>query len=288
MQKKTLKTALKLLITGSLLALVLSQIDFDQTLQQITQADPALLLLALLAFNLSQMLSAVRLNQFLGALDLPLNFYESLRLYYLGMFYNLFLPGGIGGDGYKIWLLNKQSDSSVKRLIQALLLDRLSGLIAIILLAGVLGIVLEIWTLLALLAFPVFLFLRRWWFRSFESTRHTMLLSLAIQLLQWCSAVLLALALGAEEFWLFGLIFLASSVAAALPLTIGGIGAREITYMAAADALGLPAETGVAIALLFFTLTALSSLIGLRYIHHPFSSLIRPSDSAKNQIQDRV
>jgi len=32
------------------------------------------------------------------------------------MFYNLFLPGGIGGDGYKIYLLNKLSNKSIKSL----------------------------------------------------------------------------------------------------------------------------------------------------------------------------
>ena len=31
---------------------------------------------------------------------------ESLKLYYKGMFYNIMLPGGIGGDGYKGYYLH--------------------------------------------------------------------------------------------------------------------------------------------------------------------------------------
>jgi glycosyltransferase 2 family protein len=31
-----------------------------------------------------------------------------IQLYLLGIYYNLFLPGGIGGDGYKIYLLKQK------------------------------------------------------------------------------------------------------------------------------------------------------------------------------------
>jgi hypothetical protein len=35
---------------------------------------------------------------------LKLNPKYNLRLYFLGLFYNVLLPGGIGGDGYKIFM----------------------------------------------------------------------------------------------------------------------------------------------------------------------------------------
>jgi len=48
--------------------------------------------------------------------------------YYIGMFYNLFLPGSVGGDAYKVFLLHEQGVGRTKPLILATLLDRLSGL----------------------------------------------------------------------------------------------------------------------------------------------------------------
>ena len=47
------------------------------------------------------------------------------------MFYNFFIPGGIGGDAYKVYLLNKNFGWSAKKLPSSLFNDRLSGLLAI-------------------------------------------------------------------------------------------------------------------------------------------------------------
>ncbi len=51
------------------------------------------------------------------------------------MFYNLFLPGGIGGDGYKIYLLQKNYQTGTKKIFGAVLADRISGMVALVVLA---------------------------------------------------------------------------------------------------------------------------------------------------------
>ena len=53
------------------------------------------------------------------------------------MYYNLFLPGGIGGDGYKIYLLNKKYGTKARKLFWAVLLDRINGVLALFVLAMV-------------------------------------------------------------------------------------------------------------------------------------------------------
>ena len=60
----------------------------------------------------------------------------------------------------------------------------------------------------------------------------------------------------------FLLLFLASSIAAVIPFTIGGMGARELVFMSGATLLGVSGEQAVAVSLLFFLLTAVSSLCG--------------------------
>jgi hypothetical protein len=47
------------------------------------------------------------------------------------MFYNLFLPGAISGDAYKVVLLTRKYDVSYKKITAAVLLDRFSGLLAL-------------------------------------------------------------------------------------------------------------------------------------------------------------
>ena len=51
----------------------------------------------------------------------------TLCLCYVGMFYNLFLPGGIGGDAYKVYQLRKYHQGRTFAIVQAMIFDRLNG-----------------------------------------------------------------------------------------------------------------------------------------------------------------
>ena len=59
-------------------------------------------------------------------------------LYYVGMFYNALLPGGIGGDAYKAYKFEKSFNKGYKLIIKSLLIDRVSGLFAIFILLSLL------------------------------------------------------------------------------------------------------------------------------------------------------
>ena len=90
--------------------------------------------------------------------------------------------------------------------------------------------------------------------------------SLGVQVLQCASiwALLRATsAPGPPEAYQF--VFLISSVVATIPFTIGGAGARELTFLAGAQYFGLPADAAVAVSLLFYGITALVSLTGAYY-----------------------
>ena len=92
------------------------------------------------------------------------------------------------------------------------------------------------------------------------------LLSLVVQLLQLLSALLILLSLKASdslEGYLF--VFLISSMVAVLPLTIGGIGSREFTFMLGAQWLGLDLNLSIALSLLFYLITAFTSFWGIIY-----------------------
>jgi uncharacterized membrane protein YbhN (UPF0104 family) len=275
--KNQLKTALKILLTGGALVLVFQKIDTDQLLQLSKNLSWPWMLPAIALFVGSKVATAIRLNHYFGNIHISLSFWENWRLYLIGMFYNLFLPGGIGGDGYKVYLLNKEFKTPVKELLKASLLDRLGGLIAILgLLFGILllielpppfadpkvGKVLLLAGLLGIL--PGFWLLQKWFFPNFiPSFWQGTFWSLLGQLAQMAAVICLLLALGVQDkFMAYQGVFLLSSLVAVLPLTIGGVGARELVVVYAHGYAGIEESVAVAFSLLFFLISASTSLVG--------------------------
>jgi uncharacterized membrane protein YbhN (UPF0104 family) len=275
--KNQLKTALKILLTGGALYLVFQKIDTDNLLQLSKTLSWGWLIPAIALFVGSKVATAIRLNAYFANIHISLSFWENWRLYLIGMFYNLFLPGGIGGDGYKVYLLNNQFKTPVKELLKASLLDRLGGLIAI--LALLFGILLVIELPLPLgnpriskILFaigtigivPGFWLLQKFLFSNFlPSFWQGIFWSLVGQLAQMAAVVCLLLALGVQDkFLAYQAVFLLSSIVAVLPLTIGGVGARELVVVYIHSYAGIQETEAVAFSLLFFLISAAVSLSG--------------------------
>jgi len=272
---KFLKVALQVLLTVAALAIVLSKTDLPRLTAIISNANPWYLLAAVLFFNISKIVNALRLNRFFKAIGLQLSIWYNLKLYYLGMFYNLFLPGGVGGDGYKIYVLRKNHGITVLNIFNAVFWDRISGIFALVFLSAILlvpssfstlypGQIYWVW-LIAGAAYPLSLLLTRLFYRQFMPVFViTAFESLVIQGTQVISAWFILMALSATTHQIdFLAIFLISTVATILPLTIGGAGAREVTFYYALQHLGLDTNTGVALSLIFFAISAISSLAGI-------------------------
>lgn len=274
--KRYAELILKILLSLGALVYVLDRVSLDRVFATIASVNLWAVIAALVFFNLSKIVSSLRLNYFFRILGVELGEIEALRLYYIGMFYNLFLPGGIGGDGYKIYLLKRHRGASAKALLGVTLLDRISGLSALLFFAGILFLlsrysVLYSWLVplvwLELIAvYPVMSFFYRG--KTRDVLISTTLLGMATQLLQLACAWCLVVALDLQGVWIETLtLFLLSSVAAVLPLSIGGIGIREFVFLYGFGELGLPVEKGVAFSMLFFLITALSSFVGVMLRH---------------------
>ena len=275
--KNQLKTALKILLTGGALYLVFQKIDTDNLLQLSKTLSWGWLIPAIALFVGSKVATAIRLNAYFANIHISLSFWENWRLYLIGMFYNLFLPGGIGGDGYKVYLLNNQFKTPVKELLKASLLDRLGGLIAILgLLFGILLLIDlpfpfgEPWVSDVVFSggmiviVPGFWLLQKFLFSNFlPSFWQGIFWSLVGQLAQMVAVVCLLLALGVQDkFLAYQAVFLLSSIVAVLPLTIGGVGVRELVVVYAHSYAGIQETEAVAFSLLFFLISAAVSLSG--------------------------
>ncbi|EAT59969.1 lysylphosphatidylglycerol synthase transmembrane domain-containing protein [Chlorobium ferrooxidans] len=273
--KKLLKPLVQLLFTSLALYLVLKKTDIAKLADIIRSANPWYLLLSLIFFNISKIFNAIRLNRFFKAIDLELSFIYNLKLYYLGMFYNLFLPGGIGGDGYKIFVLKKNHGLKTINVFHAVLWDRICGMVALVFLSVILllpsSYALQLpemkpyaWVVLAGI-YPLSILLNRLFYKQFLAIfTITAIESLLIQVTQIVSAYFILKALSQNANIIDYLaIFLISTVATILPITIGGAGAREITFYYMLDAIHLATDTGIALSLIFFAISAISSLAGI-------------------------
>ncbi|WKN44458.1 lysylphosphatidylglycerol synthase transmembrane domain-containing protein [Tunicatimonas pelagia] len=273
--RRRLSFSLKLLLSATALFFVFRKVDIQKAIQPIFQVIPSYLIVAFLVFNLSKIAAAFRFRDYLKALEIQINNLYSIELFYLGMFYNLFLPGSISGDGYKVYLLKQQFSVKAKQLIGVTLLDRLSGLALLLILAG--GFLLfssfssglpyfDVAVVILIVAvLPVFYLFNKLLFSQLISAFGvTTFWSFWVQVGQVLTAALLLASIGVETYYLDYLtLFMVSSVVAVLPFTIGGVGARELVFLYGFQYLEIQQETAITFTLLFFLVTALSSLLGL-------------------------
>ena len=271
---KYLQLALKLTITAVALYFVFRKIELDKLLTYYKTADLLYLFIALTAFVMGQFISALRLNVFFRKIDLYVSDRSNFKLYLLGMFYNVFLPGGIGGDAYKIYLLKKKFNYKIRSLFWCIFTDRLIGLLVLFCLAVFLFLFLPgygrfqwyacLLIPLAILVYHIFI---RQFLPQFKGIFFdTFSQSFFIQVLQLFCALFILFAFGiSEEYVSYLFLFLISSIVASLPITIGGVGAREITFLYGAEMLGLNTNLSVALSFMFYIMTLLTSLSGIYF-----------------------
>jgi len=272
---KMLKLLIKIAVSVLCLWYVSRKIDFSAAGTALQQAAHGWLVLALLAFILSKVFSSIRLNLYFRDIGLGLSEANNLRLYWLGMFYNLFLPGSISGDAYKVILLSKRYQLPYKKTSAAVLLDRLSGLLGLgLILMVYAGLVLRpLWMALvvaagAIGAVAVLYFIISKWLPDFKrSFLPTLLWGIVVQGMQVICVYFILKALHLQEHQQeYVFLFLVSSMVAVLPLTIGGLGIREVVFLEGAAYLSLAAEQAVLISLIFYLITLFTSAWGLLYI----------------------
>src|SRR5215203_2832358 len=113
--KKFVELSIKILITIACFWYISKKIDFSEAWHSLLKANSWLLFFAVLFYFISKMVSGFRLNINFRNINIYLSEWDNLKLYWLGMFYNLFLPGAISGDAYKVILLNKVHKAPFKR-----------------------------------------------------------------------------------------------------------------------------------------------------------------------------
>ncbi|MFZ4862487.1 lysylphosphatidylglycerol synthase transmembrane domain-containing protein [Sphingobacterium sp. Mn56C] len=272
------KNIFKIIVTLAAIYWVSQKIQFNDIKNAIVHSNWLYLFLALLSYILSQMIASSRLNSFFKTIKLKLSEQYNLKLYALGLIYNFFLPGGIGGDAYKVYFLKRKHQVSTKQLLSAVFFDRLSGLWALAIVSCALIIFMPRFAIPnyltmagAIIGTASYVSILYLFFRPFAKRfLQTHFKALVVQGLQILSAIFILYALGHEDkFSPYLLTFLLSSVAAIIPSVGGAIGVRDAFAAMMATYLKIDEHLMVAVTLIFYTLTLITSLPGLYFIFRP-------------------
>ncbi len=105
-------------------------------LSMVRGASPWLLVLAVVVFPITFIVTSFRWHELLKALDIHIGLWRTFVLNMVGSFYNTFMPGSTGGDALKAWYASKQTPSRT-RAVMSVLVDRAIGLLALIIVGGV-------------------------------------------------------------------------------------------------------------------------------------------------------
>jgi len=275
-----IKVILIIVVTGGLLYWVFSKVPFSKIKYRLVHADRVWLAAAIACYFASMLFSAWRLLSFFKSISLRLDYRFNIRLYFLGLCYNLLLPGGIGGDGYKIYLLHKRFKLPTKKVFLAILFDRLSGFWAIGLITVVLIILIPHITELIGLGIPMCLLVigsviyyavARKFFKEYTHRFFTAhLKAIAVQSTQLLAIVCLLLAQDfTGKFAPYLLSFLISALAAIIPFSLGGGGVRDAIFVNLAKPFHLTVDMAVYLSLTFYLISIVVALLGVYYVFRP-------------------
>jgi uncharacterized protein (TIRG00374 family) len=128
------KTAVKLLVSTALMVFLLHRISIEELISLVASIDLRMFGIAVACFFLSNLLGSWQWHQLLGASGISMSFGQTFRFYFVGLFFNNFLPANIGGDAVKVYDVTR-AGGSVYQVIAVTLLDRILGVFSLCLLA---------------------------------------------------------------------------------------------------------------------------------------------------------
>ncbi|HXW83483.1 MAG TPA: lysylphosphatidylglycerol synthase transmembrane domain-containing protein [Candidatus Binataceae bacterium] len=280
----------------AVVAFLLWRYDARPVLRALRREPPGWFGAALAVYLLGQALSAWRWQLLAALVRVRGRYREFLRLYYLNMFINVFVPGvlysQLGGDAARAIYLGRER-GQLGEAAASVAADRGIGLFALFWFAALMALLLRaevpaavVWptvvvgvaTFAAYLAGP-------WLARLVPRLPHrvervaalvvpyldrpaalipaaalSILLQVLLSIEQWLLARGLGLGTPLAPFLLYVPI---ANVFASLPLTFSGLGIRETVYLVLLSSAGIGHDDAIALGLLWFAVTMVGGLTGV-------------------------
>jgi hypothetical protein len=129
------RLALKVLVSAGLLAFILHKISVAELVALVKGVDAGWMGAAVAVLFLSNVVGGYQWHVLLAASGVRLPAHRTIRFYFVGLFFNNFLPASIGGDAIKVYDVSRIG-SSVFQVVAVTLLDRVIGIFSLCLLAA--------------------------------------------------------------------------------------------------------------------------------------------------------
>ena len=269
--KKKIFSILQIIITVFFVYFTISNLDLSKLFEVLNNINILYLIIAASIYFSSQIISSERLRYILNENKFSISFKQNFTLYIIGLFYNFFIPGGIGGDAYKSFLMNKKFNWKLSKVVKLLLLDRLIGLgVLCCILIGLYEIIFLnfnfIYLILTLCLLSIIgYYMVKMIFKNQNIFWKSFLYSLASHTIQFISLFIILYSLGIKDnYFEIIIVFILSSIFSVF--SFGGIGIREYIFLSSASILSFSPELAASIGLLFTISAAISSLPGLKFI----------------------
>lgn len=291
----------RLVSLGLIVYLLKFQIDIGELGSTIINADIRILLIGYFFLSLSIIISAFRWRAILKYDGQAVDILTLTELYYIGQFYNMTLPGSLGGDAIKAYKTADQGQDSGK-LAASVPMERLGGLLALVvmLLIGsfIAPISIRLRLLLLIVAVGVVcvcsvtatdhgrrigeyiasttLITNRGWsndilnmISTFRNLRQYdfVAIILTYSLIYFGVSLLTLHSIGRAFGTILPIPFLMAVIpivrlANQLPISVGGLGVRESLFVYFFDLIGISPEIAVTIGLANYLLQAINGFVG--------------------------
>ena len=269
--KNKIFSILQIVITVFFVYFTVSNLDLSKLFEVLNNINILYLIIAASIYFSSQIISSERLRYILNDNKFIISFKQNFTLYLIGLFYNFFIPGGIGGDAYKSYLMNKKFNWKLSKVVKLLLLDRLIGLgVLCCILIGLYEIIFLNFNFIYLILTLCLLSIIGYYmveliFKNQNIFWKSFIYSLASHTIQFISLFIILYSLGIEDgYFEIIIVFILSSIFSVF--SFGGIGIREYIFLSSASILSFSPELAASIGLLFTISAAISSLPGLKFV----------------------
>lgn len=278
MIKKTLLITCKIAFVVAAFYWILEKVNAKLILENISSISIVPLFFSYLALHVSLFFSSLRSRNYFMKFGLELRRTFCICLYYVGTMFNIILPGGISGDGYKVYLISKRTKFSKLKALRIIFYERVNGIYPLIFLGLLFSLysnitsIIPSWFIIILLVIvtPCYLLGAIYILRdNYCAALSAIKYSFIVQIFQVISAILLVSALiqtaDFQTYIDFILLFIIGSIVSIIPISIGGAGLRELTFFYGVGFLSSAAsqEVGVAFAIMAFVLYVLTAVVGI-------------------------
>lgn len=125
----------KFVVSTVLIIVLFERIPFSGVVQALRQVNPLLLAISVVLFLAVNGLASFKWRLLLEAQGLAVTYLQALRVYFIGIFFNNFLPTNFGGDAMRAYRIARQTRRNAESAL-SVGFDRVHSLWALLLIAG--------------------------------------------------------------------------------------------------------------------------------------------------------